>query len=239
MALLVCVICGLIYAGFARNVKACNFAIYVSAGLIPAVSLKSYLLRKILLIPSFRIDPYLNHLESFIGYPANRVGQLLAEHHWLLAIARFDYYQAWAPFLVLSLFVVLHQEGLDEAKRVLFSFCVAPILAAPFYVLFPASGPVYAFPNFPDVYRGGAGVIHIAAAPNCIPSLHLSIALLAFTYLKKWRALVGIHVLLTAIATLGLGEHYLIDLVLAVPFTWVLVELCRPALSLGRFPSTA
>jgi hypothetical protein len=58
---------------------------------------------------------------------------------------------------------------------------------------------------------------------NAMPSLHLACALLVWWNSRTWRlwgrALAGLFLALTALATMGLGEHYFIDLVVALPFT--------------------
>jgi len=97
------------------------------------------------------------------------------------------------------------------------------------YHVCPAAGPVYAFGKaFPHSEPLSAQVsmqtLEIPDGPrNAMPSLHLACALLVWWNSRTWRrwgrALAGLFLVLTALATLGLGEHYLIDLVVAVPFT--------------------
>ena len=45
---------------------------------------------------------------------------------------------------------------------------------------------------------------------------------LAFTF----SIAAAVYVTLTALATLGLGEHYLVDLIVAVPFTLLIEAIC-------------
>jgi membrane-associated phospholipid phosphatase len=67
---------------------------------------------------------------------------------------------------------------------------------------------------------------------NTTPSGHVAWALLlfwfAYRYCRKSVAVIfGAILFLTIIATLGLGEHYVIDLIVAVPYAaaiWALVE---------------
>ena len=70
------------------------------------------------------------------------------------------------------------------------------------------------------------------AGINAIPSGHFAWALLAFWFARRYcspgvgRAF-AIYAALTALATLGTGEHWMIDLVLSVPFAagiWVVVH---------------
>jgi hypothetical protein len=65
---------------------------------------------------------------------------------------------------------------------------------------------------------------------NAMPSLHTAWALLIFWRTRRnrfaIRAVAGLFLLLTLLATLGLGEHYVIDLVVAVPYVVAVRALC-------------
>jgi len=65
---------------------------------------------------------------------------------------------------------------------------------------------------------------------NCMPSLHMSWVLLAWWYsrgLSVWeRGVAMAFVVFTIFATMGTGEHYFIDLVVAFPFVVFLQGLC-------------
>jgi hypothetical protein len=60
-------------------------------------------------------------------------------------------------------------------------------------------------------------------ARNCIPSLHLTAALLIWWNTRRagrWvRVAAGAYLAVVFVTTLGYGEHYLIDLGVAVPFS--------------------
>ncbi|MGA7521028.1 MAG: phosphatase PAP2 family protein [Acidobacteriaceae bacterium] len=91
------------------------------------------------------------------------------------------------------------------------AWILAALLAPFFYAAFPAVGPAHL--GDPTAPR------------NCIPSLHMTWALLCVVYVARpWRWVAVSFAGLTALATLGTGEHYLIDLVVAVPYTW---GICR------------
>ena len=97
------------------------------------------------------------------------------------------------------------------------------------YLVFPAMGPKYAFPSFPEL----PGSIHPAAVvmrglPNAMPSLHFGGTLLIFWIARPWKWLqvvTGTVSVLTAVATLAFGEHYLVDLVVAVPYALAILAL--------------
>jgi hypothetical protein len=101
--------------------------------------------------------------------------------------------------------------------QLLWSLCLAAVLAVPCYLLMPAVGPIHA--GQPD------------AARNCMPSLHLTWAALLWINARpvwlRWSAFA--FMLITAYTTLATGEHYVLDLVAAVPFTWVVQRLSEPA----------
>src|SRR5208282_2328201 len=60
-------------------------------------------------------------------------------------------------------------------------------------------------------------------ARNCIPSLHMTAALLIWWNTRRagrWaRVAAGAYLAVVFVTTLGYGEHYLIDLGVAVPFS--------------------
>lgn len=101
---------------------------------------------------------------------------------------------------------------LGNGRRLFRSLAIAGFLAVPCYLLIPACGPAF------------VGNPH--APPNCFPSLHLTSSLLVAAWLKPpWRT-IGISLAgATALATLSTGEHYLLDLVAAFPYTWLVIQL--------------
>ncbi len=107
------------------------------------------------------------------------------------------------------------------------------------YFAVPACGPSYqfgtAFPASapePALLSGAPLPLSVPAAPrNCLPSLHLSWALMVLLNTRGLPAVIrgaaAAFFALTALATLGLGEHYLVDLVVAVPFTVGFQAVCN------------
>jgi hypothetical protein len=115
--------------------------------------------------------------------------------------------------------------SLDLIKLLLISGVAGFLL----YIAFPAAGPKYAFgENFPgDLPSLEEIVIQPVpvggAAPNAMPSLSLACVLLLWWNARRmpaWgKAFTIPFVALTVLATLGFGEHYVIDLVVALPYT--------------------
>ena len=95
------------------------------------------------------------------------------------------------------------------------------------YQISPVAGPIYLFrEQFPFQVPDLAGLaIQPAwlqpAARNGMPSLHVGWTLLLFWNMRRrnwWMgAIAAVYLTLTALATLGFGEHYLADLIVAPP----------------------
>jgi PAP2 superfamily protein len=113
-----------------------------------------------------------------------------------------------------------------------------------FYFLYPVCGPLFAFgAAFPDAppdlepFMGRQMFVPPAHAShpawrNAMPSLHFGSVLLALWHAwpyGRWARIISLVFLFgTVLATLGLGEHYLIDLVVAMPFTLAVHAACMP-----------
>lgn len=99
------------------------------------------------------------------------------------------------------------------------------------YGIYPAVGPKHAFGelyprNPPALAQIAIRPMTVPDAPrNCMPSLHLAGALAIWWNSRLWprwgRLLAGLFLWTTIFSTLALGEHYLVDLVVAVPFTLI------------------
>ncbi len=95
------------------------------------------------------------------------------------------------------------------------------------YWFCPAAGPLFAFAADWPSGLPPAGSLSPMSLPgvvrNCMPSLHFASALGCYWILRDarriYRAVAGVFLVGTFFATLALGEHYLIDLIVAVPFT--------------------
>jgi hypothetical protein len=128
---------------------------------------------------------------------------------WLKWLVFIIYFSIYVPFAIA--YVV-------ERSPVLINVMVAaPIGAFVFYNLVPAVGPSHAL----------LGSFDASAARNCFPSMHLGWALLlAWNVERPWLKIgAWIFVTLTAFATIGIGEHYFVDLIVTVPFCWGVQKL--------------
>ena len=126
----------------------------------------------------------------------------------------------------------------EGAFPAMLAFLVTGPIGILFYNLFPASGPHNLFrSNFPFHPFPIADLPRLALAPlampgprNAMPSLHLAWTLLAWWYSRglSWmeRAVAFAFLALTAFATMGTGEHFFVDLVVAFPFALLICGLC-------------
>jgi hypothetical protein len=103
------------------------------------------------------------------------------------------------------------------------------------YLICPAMGPIYAFgQQFPDhlpaITAVPAKAFMATGLFNAMPSLHMAWALLI--WVAAWElgsfavTLASVMVIFTGIATVGSGEHYLIDLFVAAPLVMMVYGIC-------------
>jgi hypothetical protein len=162
------------------------------------------------LIPS-RFDALLLKLDCGVG---------MTLYHWTLrSPVRITVVGALYLALPLSVAIVLAYTTWQARTHLLRALCLAALLAVPCYVLLPAVGPAH--------------LTEPLAARNCMPSLHFTWAALLWLNARPiWlRRFAFCFMWLTAFVTLATGEHYVLDLVAAVPFTWAIQTLSRPAAS--------
>ncbi len=164
------------------------------------------------------------------------VGQYYARVSWFHISALLAYVGLAIPIAVVYAGRLLRlREG---AFPCMLAFLVAGPLGILCYNLFPACGPHslfgQAFPFHPlsvsDLPRLALEPVPILGARNAIPSLHLTWTLLAWWYSKGLsrieRLVALVFLALTALATLGTGEHWFVDLVVAFPFALMIQAIC-------------
>lgn len=124
-----------------------------------------------------------------------------------------------------------------RARRInlMHAFALAGVAGFALYQICPAMGPLYAFGDrFPD-HLPGADTIPLKAfsstgVNNAMPSMHMTWALLVWWSaweLGPWAvAVASAFVMFTGLATLGFGEHYLVDLIVSVPVAMTVAGIC-------------
>lgn len=141
-------------------------------------------------------------------------------------------------FIIVALFL---RENKGKKYHIIRVLIVPFGLAFLLYSIIPVAGPIYAFSsqyfplNMPRVSEIQGGKVFIPpAARNGMPSMHLTGALLIWLLSAGLNRKIYFYVatffmLITAFATIALGEHYLLDLIVALPFAaFIGVSLANP-----------
>jgi hypothetical protein len=187
------------------------------------------------------LDLYLYSFDSSLRIPiVFWLGQTFARWPAFRAISMVFY--VGLPFTVALAYAGQAVRLRNKAIPIVVAFLITGPLGGIFYNIFPALGPIHLFgKGFPwsplpaeSARRLFLEPVPIEGLRNAIPSLHMAWTLLAWWYsrgLSVWeRALALSFVVFTIFATMGTGEHYFIDLVVAVPFALFIQALCATAL---------
>ncbi len=148
--------------------------------------------------------------------------------NWLREITIISYSLLALLFFPLVAMLIREKKvrSLHGWRTLVVPFCIAWLC----YLWLPATGPiaVYGLTNYPlnvpEIVNIPSAMAAVpGAARNAVPSMHLSGAIWVFmicaSFRRKFLFLLSIFFLLaTGWATLALGEHYFIDLIIAVPF---------------------
>jgi hypothetical protein len=170
-----------------------------------------------------KLDLYIYRLDGLLQFqPSFGVGRFV---HSLPAGFQIALSVAYSmmPVAIIAIYWAYAWRYPEESRTVARALILNLALCVPCYFLLPVAGPSYAFPGFPaGPVTGPPHAIRLDALPNGVPSIHFSTALLCAWYARRFflgRWLGLLFLLATALATLGFGEHYLFDLIVAVPYT--------------------
>jgi len=187
------------------------------------------------------LDSYAFAFDGSLGFePSFVLGRFLNSRSWLFPFVKVSYEGILLAMAALYAgFMRRRDKPIWEIIEVLFA---SAMIGYAFFSIFPVCGPRYAFGrDFPDVIVSYAALHQfvpgrVPVAPvfprNGVPSLHLTWALLIWLNtrsLPRWARLAALAlVLATVFDTLASGEHYLFDLVVALPFTlWMQALMAR------------
>jgi hypothetical protein len=168
-------------------------------------------------------------------------------------MGQFFWTHLWVRFACLVIYIALplplalvYAAQLRQKREAAFAVMLAFLVTGPvgvlFYNMMPAIGPRALFgAAYPFHPPAMADVMHMIVVPilrtgvrNAMPSLHTAWVLLVWWNSKglaRWiRAIAMLFVILTVMATLGTGEHYFVDLVVAFPFALMVQAACTYAL---------
>ena len=174
-----------------------------------------------------KFDYFLYAIDKSLGLSAFWVARLLPE--WQRSVL-FIVYQSLTAAMITWYGVNLRRRN-GRPAGLLVAYLVTFGLGPCLYLIVPACGPRHAFGSaFP---AGNPDVLPLPVPlnywPNAIPSLHLATALLFVFFSGGNRvlcALAWLYLAATVAATLAF-EHYVIDLVVAVPFACCATLLTR------------
>jgi hypothetical protein len=164
------------------------------------------------------------------------MGQLFWTWPWVRFVCLVIYLALPLPLALVYAAQLRRQK--EKALAVMLAFLVTGPVGVLFYNTLPACGPAHIFgaafpfhpPSIADVMHMNVVPVLLKGARNAIPSLHMAWVLLVWWNsrgLARWiRAIALLFVVLTVMATLGTGEHYFIDLVVAFPFSLMVQALC-------------
>ena len=186
------------------------------------------------------LDLYLFSFDGSLGFePSYWIGSVLGHQKFLSFISLLSYVSL--PLAMGAAYAgYIDPRATKPSVYMLKLFVLAGLLGWCLYSFFPATGPAYAFqgdfPYHPLPFTAMKRVLREPMAlpqsipRNAMPSLHMAWVILIWWNSRKFsrfaRLLVLCYLILTVIGTLGTGEHYLIDLVVAFPFALAVQSLC-------------
>lgn len=208
--------------------------------------------RLIITVTPRTLDPVLHRIDvAIFGELTFGSARLLAANPWLLATSKWCYVALALVGAGVYALALRGRTGEVRPAELLCGWAVAGVLGALCYLVVPAVGPRFVFPEWPWQMPDASGTYAVPWAPvprNAMPSLHAAWALLICWGARqgpvwvKW--LLGPWLAFTFLATVGAGGHYLIDLVASLPLTWAAawagVRLARtPFPGLAAVPSAS
>lgn len=183
---------------------------------------------------------------DFIAY---RLDLALIGNEWITALVAFVQTQPIlnmglrAIYLLLPLFMLWIRFEQHRSKdkfhvNAINAFMYVAGFGYALYLITPVSGPIYAFGQYfpgalPTMDQIPARLAPtLALAPrNGIPSLHMAWGMMIFLCSLRlgllYRVIAALLMILTAVSALAFGEHYLIDVLIAVPFAFVIYLLAQ------------
>ncbi len=191
------------------------------------------------------LSPHLSALESPVILWLQRV--VVSEP--MSRAASFVYSVAWVVLVTVFGPVLVLMDRKRAVSQALVSILLISLLAMPFFLLLPvfdpwSLNPAYGYSGagavdirylYPDAYPARLSYIvtHLHWATGaCLPSLHVAFPLLFALIARRhglltlWRLCLGFTIL-TAIAIVYLGRHWIIDIPASVPFCFLVLWLAE------------
>lgn len=176
---------------------------------------------------TWTFDNFFYAFDGLLPFPiAHTVEEAVSRRRWAYSILEVVYYSL---FVVAFLFVRMQYQNGAPSGPLLSRWLLIGLVGFGLYFVVPGVGPKVA-----QYLQSSAGLPlpadvsltrmhHAGLEPrNAMPSLHTAWALLLVIVALRMTtaALIGagLFASATALATLGLGEHYFVDLIVALPF---------------------
>jgi len=180
------------------------------------------------------------------GPPSWVIGRLFRLHPWIATICGYVYNSL--PLGMAACVAMQWRDRRNHRPVTVDLRWIAIALGVTGFLLYqicPVAGPIYLFATqfpfqLPDLAGFAIQPAWLQQVPrNGMPSLHVGWTLLLFwnTRKRSWWVAAGaaFYLLLTALATLGFGEHYLADLMVAPPLALAIQAACTRTNSPARW----
>lgn len=179
-------------------------------------------------------DAWLYAFDGSLGFqPSFVLGHIMYNSLFLTRVAMLTYLSL--PFVmavVCAWQIPVGGRRISTSWHMLTVLLLAGVGGWLLYTIVPGTGPIYAFGrDFPwkplsyeDLHRFALGKMNIPTGipRNAMPSLHVGWAILLCWNSRKFpvalRSAILVFLIVTIFATLGSGQHYLVDLVGSLPF---------------------
>jgi hypothetical protein len=203
------------------------YALYLTIALAPSVD-----------------DQLLYATDATLGfYPTFFMGKLFAVLSLWPQIIIYIIYAtlpfAWAV-VYLNCYRTLKAEPASLIKEVL----ITALLGTAAYLIIPAYGPLnllgssWPWHTISALAHPSAIISNVIYPRNCMPSLHVVVAYLIWRHAQvskpPMRIIFTLWLFILVLSTLMLGQHYLIDVIVAFPFVTFIRGICATS-----FPPTA
>lgn len=188
------------------------------------------------------LDLYAFSFDGSLGFqPSFLVGRLFARYWWFRWIGAGVYYSIL--FVMCVAFAARLRHGTNR-MFMLEIFFVAAFLGYIAYNIFPVAGPGYAFgsafPNFELPFSQARRLLvepiplYWGVERNGMPSLHMTWALQIWWNMREVSKLAYrsafVYAMITFLGTMGVAEHYMVDLIVAFPFALMVQAICTRSL---------
>jgi PAP2 superfamily protein len=175
------------------------------------------------------LDLYLYSFDGSLGFqPSFGVGRWFLHSHLLAAFS--DWIYVGLPIGIAVAYAGQVGNPRGRPMSALLALLATGPVGVVFYNIFPALGPIHIvtrdFPYHPltaaQMHRLFLEPVMVEGPRNAIPSLHMAWALLVLWHCRverlAARAFAWVFLVFTILGTMGTGEHYFVDLVVAFPF---------------------